>query len=143
MTLLAPLVVVAVLAAQPPQVARVQVSPNSTKFLRFDWDGKDAQGTDHQVPVYRILIRYTNPILPASKQTVTIDWLTEIEPTNLPKIPLRDALAGIPAGDWDCQVALEDVAGQVSEFSEITDQTRFTNSVNPPARPQNVGVVDE
>lgn len=125
------------------QVPRIHISPNGGNALGFNWNGKSEDGSDHQVPVYRIIIRYTNPLLPASQREVIYDSLTEVDNTGaLTKIPIADALRGVPSGDWDAQLALEDVAGDRGKFSVVTDKTRFTVSTSPPSAPTNAGVVD-
>lgn len=144
--LFAPLVLTTLATPTPiatPQVARVVISPNDTnRSLGFEWDGMNVDGDAHDVPVLRAVIRYTNPLLAASTVEVIIDFPSEIDSSGgTTKIPMRDALRGVPKGDWDAQIALEDVAFQRGPFSAVTDKTRFTVSINPPSAPKNVGVV--
>ena len=122
-------------------VPRVQVSPNSDGNLGFDWDKKNVNGDDHLAPVFRAVITYTNPVAPSVKVTVVWDSAVELD-VGLTKIPLSVALVGVPSGDWDCTVQLEDVAGNRSAASVVTDRSRFTVTADPPTAPQNVGVVD-
>lgn len=141
MNLLFPLIAT-LLPVAAPQVARVPVSPNAVnRSIAFEWDGKSADGSAHGVAVYRVILKYTNPQLPSATQTVIIDTVNEVDGSGgTTKIPIAQALKDVPAGDWDCQVALEDVAGQRGPFSVVTDKTRFTVIVNPPSAPLNVGV---
>lgn len=143
--MLLPVVTLLIATALPiatPQVARVEVSPNGGRFLGFNWDGKDIKGGT-AAEVLRVVITYTNPLLAGSKVVVIWDSLAPIESMGgTTKIPMKDALAGVPSGDWDCTAQLEDVTGQRGPPSTLTDKTRFTVHADPPTAPQNVGVVD-
>lgn len=130
-------------AAIAQQVPRVQVSPNGGRFLGFDWDGKNIKGEPHDAVVQKVIITYTNPLLAASRVIVVWDSPTAIDDTGgTTKIPMLDALRGVPSGDWDCTAQLEDVTGQRGPPSTVTDKTRFTVHADPPTAPQNVGVQD-
>lgn len=124
-----------------PQVERVKISATSTGSFAFDWDGKSADGTSHTLPIVQIVFLYTGPGAPPEKRTVLVATTGPI-PVGQNKVPLRQAVIGIPAGDWDVQVALKDEAGQVSGFSPVTPSSQVEVFVNPPSAPQNVGVVE-
>lgn len=143
MSILFPLIATLLPIAAPapaPQVARIPVSPNAVnRSMAFEWDGKSIGGTAHGIPIYRVIFKYTNPQLPAATKEVIVDLVNEVDGNGgTTKIPMAQALKDVGSGDWDAQVALEDVAGQRGPFSAVTDQTRFTVIVNPPSAPKNV-----
>ena len=126
--------IIATLAAPVPQVAPVEVGRDSTKQFAFDWDGKDEGGLDYTVPIQEVEFQFT----PAAGQQRWVKVAIEVQ-AGENRIPVKDALVGIPAGDYDLEVRLTDVAGQLSQFGqpELAIRVRVKN----PSRPANVRVV--
>lgn len=137
--LLATLLATLTVQETPAPVPRVEIGATSRKQFRFDWDGTSTDGQPHTVPIVSVIFRYTNPDIPTQQRWVTVD--DGVMPGET-KIPVRDALKGVPAGNWDLSVKLLDAAGQEGVYSVVTDETRLLVRRKSPSTLKNVGVVD-
>ena len=121
--------------ALAPQVPRVKLSASSSEPLAFDWGGKSTDGSAHTLPIVEILFRYTRPGATATAPVVVTVPTAGPIPLGLNTVPMKDALRGVPAGEWDVQVALKDSAGQMSGYSVVMESEVF---INPPETPTNL-----
>lgn len=120
-----------------PQVARVEVGIDSEQFFRFDWDGKDSDGRPYVTPIVKVQFRYINPQDINDRHWVMVDFAVNPGET---KIPVKEALKGIRGGDWDMQAAILDSSGQISFYTDITDETRLTVITTRPSTVSKLGL---
>lgn len=123
-------------AAPLPQASPVEVGRDSNKQFAFDWDGKDEQGIDYTVPIQQVEFQFTPTVVTQQPRWVKVD--VEVQ-AGENRIQVRDALVGVPAGDYDLEVRLIDVAGQLSQYGQPKLAIRVR--VKNPSRPANVRVV--
>lgn len=136
--LIAPLLL-ALLAAPAD---RVKISASSDASLSFTWHGKSVDGTAHQLPIVAALFRYTRPgAQPAEQFIVEVPMAGPI-PVGDNTVAMKLAVAGVPAGEWDLQVALKDRSGQVSGYSLVTAKSEVEVFASPPAAPTELRITD-
>ncbi len=127
-----PLVMIFALAPQP---APIDIGRDSTKQFAFDWSGNYEDGTPG-AEVAEVEFQYSPPEGGGQQRWVKIPFVAT---TGENRVPVREALAGIPAGIYNLRVRLLDPGGQPSTYS--TPLLSIRVRVKNPSAPANVRVV--
>ncbi len=126
-------------AATPiTQEAPIEVGIGSGKSFAFDWDGNSEDGTPHDVEIRHVRFRYMPPGTDPTPLWINVALLAPLK-IGENRIPVSAALSGIPAGEYDMEVQIEDTAGQKSAYSMPALKLRVR--VKNPTSPTNVRVV--
>ena len=117
------------------QAAPIDIGRDATnRWFAFDWDGNHDDGSPG-AEVAQAEFQFSPPAGGGQQRWVKVD---HVGTAGENRVPVSEALVGVPAGIYDLQVRLLDPGGQPSTYTPVLSiRVRVKN----PSAPQNVRVV--